>query len=163
MDLSYDIPGTGQRLYPTINGGVSQYNPDQRFELARYTEPAQIHAGAEVQSAGIRSAGEVAATTGAARIAQAGALQRDILQANTTTRQSGQDSFIDSLGVPHTVTTYVAPQIDAQNPTGLPTFAPVGPSAQRASQKPQPGMFYDAPDGNYNGFSVKNKRITSVK
>jgi hypothetical protein len=163
MDLSYDIPGTGQRLYPTINGGVSQFNPEQQFELARYVEPERIRAGAEVQSAGIRSGGEVAAALGAARIGQEGAFKRQLLETTATPRPFGTEAYHDpntNLTVP--LPTYGVPQIDT-NTGVVKGFTPIGAAAQRANPNVKVGDTYNAPDGKYGQYTVKNKKIVATE
>lgn len=147
MDLSYDIPGTGQRLYPTLQGGVSEYNPEQRFQLAQYTEPAQIRAGAEVQSAGIRSAADVKAALGAQQIAQQGANTRELIQAQTRSVPIGT-SIDTSAGYAVPVTNYGLPTLDPNNPTAGVKITPFGPSAQRS-------QLQEGATGTQNGRPVK--------
>lgn len=161
LDLSYDIPGTGQRLYPTLNGGVSEYNPEQRFQLAQYTEPAQIRAGAEVQAAGIRGGAEVAAATRAQQIAQQGATTRELIQAQTKSVPIGT-SIDTSAGYAVPVTNYGLPTLNPNNPTSGVTVTPFGPTADRQAVKPKVGGSYNAPDGKYGNITVKNGKVISV-
>lgn len=129
MELSYDIPGTGQRLYPTLNGGVSEYSPEQRLELARYTEPANINAQAGIREAGIRAGAEL----GAARLAQQGAQFRALAELGATPRPFGATVVPDpTTGLGISVPTYGVPKINSA--TGaVEGFSSVGPEAQRTA------------------------------
>lgn len=137
LELSYDIPGTGQRLYPTLGGGVSEFSPSERLELARYTEPAQIGADAAVRGAGIRAGADV---TGA-RIAAESAKFRTLAELSGGTAASGQEVVPNPAGPAFpssVVTTFSQREIDPS--TGMVTgFKPIGPAAQRAAQ-PREGM-----------------------
>ena len=155
--LSYDIPGTGQRLYPTLRGGASEYTPEQRFDLARYTEPAQIRAGAEVQSAGIQAGGGIRQ----AQIASDTNRFNTIATLSNIPHPYGAEVNPVSPFAP-ALPTYGLPQINPA--TGLNTGSTlIGAAAQRAAEvAPQVGKNYNAPDGVYGNITVKNKKIIKI-
>lgn len=147
-ELSYDIPGTGQRLYPTLGGGVSEYSPSERLDLARYTEPANIHAQAGIREAGIRAGAELSS----ARIAQQGAQFRTLAELGATPRPFGAEVVPDpTTGLGISVPTYGVPKINTAS-GAVEGFTPIGAAAQRAAG-PREGA-----TGTINGrqFVVKN-------
>lgn len=143
--LSYDIPGTGQRLYPTLGGGVSEYSPVERLELARYTEPAQIGADAAVRGAGIRAGADVQQS----RIAAEANRFNTLATLGATPRPFGSELVPDPVtGLGVAVPTYGVPRIN-QGTGAVEGFAPIGPGAARQQSAPREGA-----TGTYQGQKV---------
>lgn len=145
-ELSYDIPGTGQRFYPTVDGRVSEFSPSERLELARYTEPAQIGADASVRGASIRAGADVQQ----ARIGAESNRFNTLTTLGATPRPFGSEQNPESPFAP-ALPTYGVPRI---NPVSgaVEGFTPIGAAAQRATQ-PREGA-----TGTIGGrqFVVKN-------
>lgn len=146
-ELSYDIPGTGQRLYPTLGGGASEYSPAERLDLARYIEPARIGAEASVRGAGIRAGADVQS----ARLAQEGAKFRTLAELGATPRPFGSELVQDpATGLGVALPTYGVPKINAN--TGSVEFSPIGAAAARQQSAPREGA-----TGTYGGKKVVYK------
>lgn len=129
LELSYDVPGTGQRLYPTLNGGASEFSPSERLELARYTEPAQIGADASVRGAGIRAGADVAG----ARLAAESNRFNTLATLGATPRPFGSEVVPDpTTGLGISVPTYGVPKIN-RGTGAVEGFTPIGAAAQRAA------------------------------